>query len=114
MILRLLDTYFTSYLQKLFLQHYLASVCEILPTFAAACHFQYGKGARLYLELMDMKLLTGSTLGELFTVHKLHTVRYNKCLWSGLWTDIAIEQTLMRAIKSRGGLVGGRLRNQCP
>ena len=63
--------------------NHLASVCEMLPTFAAAGHSQYAKGARLYLELMDMKLPTGSTLGELFRVHKLHTVRYNKCLWSG-------------------------------
>ena len=63
--------------------NHLASVCEMLPTFAAAGHSQYAKRARLYLELMDMKLPTGSTFGELFRVHKLHTVRYNKCLWSG-------------------------------
>ena len=67
----------------------MASVCdcEMLPTFAVAGQSQYGKGARLYLELMDMKLPTGS------------------------WTDIAKEQTQMRAIKSRGELAGGRLRN---
>ena len=28
--------------------------------------------------------------------------------WSSIWTDLAIEQTLMRSIKSRGGLTGGR------
>ena len=91
---------------------HLSSVTEMLPTFAAAGHSQYAKGARLYIELMDIKLPTGSKFGELFRVQKLHTVRYNKCLWAGVWTDIAIEQTLMKSIKSRGGLVGGRLRNQ--
>ena len=47
-----------------------------------------------------------------FRVHKLHTVRCSKFQWSGIWTDLSIEQTLMRAIKSRGGLTGGNLRNQ--
>ena len=56
----------------------------MLSTFAVAGHWPaipIWKGVRLYLELMDMKLPTGSSLGELFRVHKLHTVRlYNKCL----------------------------------
>ena len=28
--------------------------------------------------------------------------------WAGLWTDLTIEQVMMRCIKSRGGLTRGR------
>ena len=37
-----------------------------------------------------------------------HTVRRSDRYWAGLWTDITIEQSLMRASKSRGGLTRGR------
>ena len=39
-------------------------------------------------------------------------MRYNFSEWSGIWTDLAIEQMLMRPIKSSGGLKGGRFRNK--
>ena len=37
-----------------------------------------------------------------------HTVQRTPKNWTGVSTDLAIEQTLMRSIKSRGGLTGGR------
>ena len=37
-----------------------------------------------------------------------HTAQRTKRNWTGIWTDLAIEQTMMRSIKSRGGLTGGR------
>ena len=37
-----------------------------------------------------------------------HTVKRTSNNWTGIWTDLAIEQTLMRSIKSRGGLTEGR------
>ena len=37
-----------------------------------------------------------------------HVVRRSDRYWAGLWTDIPIEQSLMRAAKSRGGLTRGR------
>ena len=37
-----------------------------------------------------------------------HAVRRSARHWSGLWSDLVIEQTLMRSIKSRGGLTRGR------
>lgn len=53
---------------------HLSVVCEMLPTFAAAGHSQYAKGARLYLELMDKYLVKGSDLEKIFTVNSCHTV----------------------------------------
>ena len=37
-----------------------------------------------------------------------HTIRRSERYWSGLWTDLVIEQVLMRSLKSRGGLSHGR------
>ena len=91
---------------------HLSVVCEMLSIFASAGHSQYAKGARLYLELMDKYLVKGSDLEKMFTVNSLHTVRYSMFIWAAIWTDLCIEQTLMRQIKSRGGLTDGRLRNQ--
>ena len=38
----------------------------------------------------------------------LHVVRRSDCYWAGLSTDLAIEQVLMRSIKTSGGLTQGR------
>ena len=38
----------------------------------------------------------------------LHAVRRSDRYWNGLWSDLTIEQTLMRSIKTRGGLTRGR------
>ena len=37
-----------------------------------------------------------------------HTVRRSDRFWAGLWTDLIIEQVLMRSLKNRGGLTRGR------
>jgi hypothetical protein len=37
-----------------------------------------------------------------------HTVRHSDRFWSGLSLDLLTEQTLMWAVKSRGGLTRGR------
>ena len=43
-----------------------------------------------------------------FATNGFHTVRRSEKFWAGLWTDLIIEQVLMRAVKSRGGLTRGR------
>ncbi|CAB4039507.1 Hypothetical predicted protein [Paramuricea clavata] len=48
---------------------------------------------------------------ERFTVYGNHVVRYSCHDRSGTWTDICIEQKLMKAAKSEGGLSRGRMRN---
>ena len=40
-----------------------------------------------------------------------HVVRYSSYEWSGVWSDLSIEQTLMKAAKSEGGISSGRFRN---
>ncbi|CAJ1066509.1 hypothetical protein F7725_020419 [Xyrichtys novacula] len=84
--------------------------CEV---FAAAGHHQYAKGARLYCQLIkDLETLpVYRETSEHFTAHGNHVVGYSSHDWSGTWCDICIEQTLMKAAKSEGGLSRGRMRN---
>ena len=37
-----------------------------------------------------------------------HSIRRSDRLWAGLSSDLVIEQTLMKSVKSRGGLTRGR------
>ena len=92
---------------------HLSCVTMMLPTFAAAGHINYGKGARLYLELMaEYETFYPGVINTFANKAKgYHTVRYSTNEWSGIWPDLAIEQRLMKPIKSSGGLKGGRLRN---
>lgn len=93
--------------------HLSCIVNRMLDIFAAAGHHQYAKGARLYCQLMK-ELETLPTYKEIFsgfTVHRNHVVRYSSHEWSGIWSDLCIEQTLMKAAKSEGGLSRGRMKN---
>ena len=90
--------------------HLSCIVTRVLDTFAAGGHHQYAKGARLYCQLM--KQLESSPaykeIFENFTAHGNNVVYYSCHDWSG---DICIEQRLMKAAKSEGGLSRGRMRN---
>jgi len=41
-------------------------------------------------------------------VQGFFTVRFSDRFWSGIWTDLVIEQKLMRAMKQTGGIIHGR------
>ena len=80
---------------------HISAVVRMLNLFAATGHFNYAKSARMYLQLM-LELPAGHPwLYEQFTKHVYHTVRRNDRYWAGLWTDLTIEQLMMRSIKSR-------------
>ena len=80
----------------------------MLNLFAATGHSNYAKSARLYLQMMKELPTTFPDLYEQFTHNGYHTVRRSNRFWSGIWTDLAIEQALMRSLKTRGGLTRGR------
>ena len=93
--------------------HLSCIVTRMMDTFSAAGHHQYAKGAWLYCQLMKL-LETLPEYKEIFercTAHGNHVVRYSCHDWSGTWCDICIEQRLMKAAKSEGGLSRGRMRN---
>ena len=35
-----------------------------------------------------------------------HTVRLTDMIWSGLWSNLSVEQILMKSLKGRGGVIG--------
>lgn len=86
---------------------HLHCVSEMLNLFAATGHGNYGKCARLYLQEMQNLSTTHPELYDSF-MNGDHTARRTQKFWNGIWTDLCIEQTLMRSIKSRGGLTSDR------
>ena len=86
---------------------HLNAVTALLNLFAATCHIQYAKSARLYVQEM-YKLPSSRTWLHQKFVEGYYTVRRSERLWAGLWTDVVIEQVLMRSLKSRGGLTRSR------
>ena len=93
--------------------HISCIVTRMLDIFSAAGHHQYAKGARLYCQLMKQFETSPEykETFESFTAHGNYVVRYSCHEWSGTWCDICIEQRLMKAVKSEGGLSRGRMRN---
>lgn len=86
---------------------HLHALSQMLNLFASTGHSNYAKSARLYLQEMRNLPQTYPWLHDHFT-NGQHTVRRTEKNWAGIWTDLAIEQTLMRSIKSQGGLTEGR------
>ena len=87
---------------------HLQSVRKILNIFAATGHVHYAKSACLYLQQM-MELETDYPwVYKNFTENGYHTIRRSNKFWAGLWSDLIIEQVMMRSLKSRGGITRGR------
>jgi len=88
---------------------HLTSVKRMIPYFHASGHFLYAKSAHLYLQ--DMRKLKQTINDEhefeRFTYEGFFTIRRSHKFWCGVWSDMTIEQFLMRAI-TQGGLTHGR------
>ena len=84
--------------------------CEaMLPYLASSGHNLYTKSLRLYLQHMH-ELEENKNNSDVFKAFKdgLHVIRRTNRFWAGISTDLAIEQVLMRSIKTTGGLTKGR------
>ena len=82
---------------------HLLSVQEMLPYLAAAGHNLYIKSAYIYLSQMQNLNATYPDIYAHF-MRGHHVVHRSDRLWAGLSMDLAIEQVLMRSVKSTGGL----------
>lgn len=86
---------------------HLNSVKKMLPFFHAAGHWFYAKTAHLYLqEMLCLKDKLDPAEFQKFTIEGHFTVRRSDKFWSGIWTDMTIEQMLMKDMKIGGGLIG--------
>ena len=85
---------------------HLSAVSACLPIFAAAGHPNYLKSAHLYLQKMYALKDDNSEVHQKFQ-SGFHVIRRSSQYWAGLGSDLVIEQTLMRSLKSQGGLTRG-------
>lgn len=81
---------------------------KMLPYFHASRNFLYAKSTHLYLQ--DMAKLKETKDQQTFENFKngLFTVKRIDKFNSGTWPDMIIEQTLMKSMKSGGGISRGR------
>lgn len=88
---------------------HLDTIKKMLPYFHASGHFLYAKSAQLYLQDME-NLKEKMTPREYhrFTTAGYFTIRRSEKFWSGIFSDMTIEQTLIRLMKICGGLTHGR------
>lgn len=88
---------------------HLNCVKEMIPFFHACGHFAYAKSCHIYLQdMVDMKSRVDPIEYEKFSAESLFTIRRSEKYWAGVWSDMTIEQTLMKTMKSIGGLTHGR------
>eukprot|EP00794_Sanderia_malayensis_P002757 gene2757-3187_t len=77
----------------------------MLNLFAATGHNNYAKTCRLYLQsLSELERAHPEIFNEF--LRGSHTVRRTTKNWAGIWTDLSIEQILMKSLKGRSGVIG--------
>ncbi|GBM29818.1 hypothetical protein AVEN_48269-1 [Araneus ventricosus] len=75
----------------------------------AAGNIHYAKSVHLYLQNMSkLKTTLSDQEFERFVSQGYFTVRRSDQFWCGFWTDMTVEQVLMRSMKVIGGLKKGR------
>ena len=92
---------------------HLQSIKEMLPYFHASGHHSYAKSAHLYLQdMMELRSILDPNEYDQFIYQGFFTIRRSEKFWCGVWSDMTIEQVLMRSIKCVGGLTHGRGMNE--
>ena len=93
---------------------HLQAVSEMLPYMAASGHNNYTKCIWIYLQQMSSLKSDNPSVYSAFQ-QGFHVVRRSDRFWAGLFTDLIIEQVLMRSMKTSGGLTRGKgmTENQC-
>ena len=84
------------------------AVQQMLLYFHAAGHLIYATYAHIYLQQMStLHNLLSPLLYQRFAVDGCFTVRRSEKYWCGIWSDMTIEQVIMRTMKATGGLTHG-------
>ena len=86
---------------------HLQTMYDMLPYLAASGHNLYSKAVYVYLQHMAKhQELHPEVYNHFQKGH--HVVRRSDRFWAGLSVDLAIEQILMKSLKTTGGLTRGR------
>ncbi|XP_031788953.1 uncharacterized protein LOC116417917 isoform X1 [Nasonia vitripennis] len=76
---------------------HLQSIKDMLPLFYSSGHFAYAKSAQIYLQDMaNLDVIMDPLEFERYTKDGYFTIRRSDKAWSGVWSDMIIEQTLNR------------------
>ena len=86
---------------------HIQTISKMQNLFAATGHRNYAKCTRIYVQEMNDWMGSNEWLRNQFEAGR-HAVRRSNRFWAGIWSDLVIEQTLMRSIKCTGGLTRGR------
>ena len=90
-------------------QLHVHSVWLMIPYLHSAGHLHYARSAQVYLqEMLNLVNIMAPDEYDMFTSRGFFTVRRSDKYWCGIWTDMTIEQVLMRSLKTSGGLTCGR------
>lgn len=89
---------------------HLYCVQQMLPVYHAAGHSNYVRAIQIYLQQMSkLQDIMDPEEYRLFTEQGHFTIRRTEKAWAGIWTDMTIEQMLMRTIHTGAqGLSHGR------
>lgn len=88
---------------------HLHTIARMQPYLHAAGRLAYAKSSQVYLQAMeDLEEKMPPEDWEKFVGDGYFTIRRTCKFWSGVWSDMTIEQVLMRAMKTTGGLTRGR------
>lgn len=93
---------------------HIETTTDMLPYFHTTGHIPYAKSAHLYVQQMSQvqSKLSEKELDFLVT-NGCFTIRRHNSFWSGVWSDMFIEQSLMKLLlKSTGDLTHGREINE--
>lgn len=81
----------------------------MLPFFHASGHNLFAKSTHVFLQDMkNLKTIMDPTEFQNLTSRGYFTIRRTNKFWVGVWSDMTIEQVLMRSMKCIGGLTHGR------
>lgn len=81
----------------------------MLPFFHSSGHYLYAKSCTLHLQDMkELPLKLDPFIYDKFVNQSMFTVRRSRKFYCGNWTDMTVEQSLMRELKLPGGITHGR------
>ena len=77
----------------------------MLNLFAVTDHSNYAKTCRIYLQSMEEMQKQHPLLFKQFLLGN-HTVKRSEKKSAGIWTDLSIEQILLKSLEGRDGVIG--------
>lgn len=84
---------------------HLNCVQQMIHFFHASGHFQYAKCSHLYVQDMVALQSSNPRVFKEFAAEKGYfAINRTGSRWAGVWSDMTVEQTLMRSMKTSGGL----------